>query len=107
MEQVERLCSNICLINKGEIIVEGKLDEIRKSNQTNEVEVHFIGNLDSNTVGQYLSEFKIKENSISGLIKKNHREFLDWINKKVIVESFQLKVPTLEKIFIDEVSKIS
>lgn len=107
MEQVERLCSNICLINKGEIIVEGKLDEIRKSNQTNEVEVHFIGNLDSNTVGQYLSEFKIKENSISGLIKKNHREFLDWINKKVIVESFQLKVPTLEKIFIDEVSKNS
>ena len=30
MEQVERLCDNICLINKGEIILNGKLDEIRK-----------------------------------------------------------------------------
>ena len=29
MEQVERLCNNICLINQGRIIVEGALESIR------------------------------------------------------------------------------
>jgi ABC-2 type transport system ATP-binding protein len=107
MEQVERLCSNICLINRGQIIIEGKLEDIRKANQTNAVEVLFSGNLKDKDIKSHLNNYDIKENSVSGFLNEKPSDFLDWINKKVEVESFQLQVPSLEKIFIDQVRKTS
>ena len=107
MEQVERLCSNICLINRGQIIIEGKLEDIRKANQTNEVEVLFSGNLKDKDIKSHLNNYDIKENSVSGFLNEKPSDFLDWINKKVEVKSFQLQVPSLEKIFIDQVRKTS
>ena len=38
MEQVERLCNNICLINKGKIIFEGA-NTLRESHSSNAIEV--------------------------------------------------------------------
>jgi|TARA_B110000444_G_scaffold72841_1_gene68439 ABC-2 type transport system ATP-binding protein len=107
MEQVERLCSNICLINRGQIIIEGKLEDIRKANQTNAVEVLFSGNLKDKDIKSHLNNYDIKENSVSGFLNEKPSDFLDWINKKVEVKSFQLQVPSLEKIFIDQVRKTS
>lgn len=107
MEQVERLCSNICLINRGQIIIEGKLEDIRKANQTNAVEVLFSGNLKDKDIKSHLNNYDIKENSVSGFLNEKPSDFLDWINKKVEVKSFQLEVPSLEKIFIDQVRKTS
>ena len=49
----------------------------------------------------------IKENFVSGIVKKDTRLFLSWINEVVNVESFQVKTPTLEQIFIDEIRKSS
>jgi len=107
MEQVERLCSNICLINRGQIIIEGKLEDIRKANQKNAVEVLFSGNLKDKDIKSHLNNYDIKENSVSGFLNEKPSDFLDWINKKVEVKSFQLQVPSLEKIFIDQVRKTS
>ena len=107
MEQVERLCSNICLINRGQMIIEGKLEDIRKANQTNAVEVLFSGNLKDKDIKSHLNNYDIKENSVSGFLNEKPSDFLDWINKKVEVKSFQLQVPSLEKIFIDQVRKTS
>ncbi|MDB9854456.1 ATP-binding cassette domain-containing protein [Candidatus Marinimicrobia bacterium] len=107
MEQVERLCSNICLINRGQIIIEGKLEDIRKANQTNAVEVLFSGSLKDKDIKSHLNNYDIKENSVSGFLNEKPSDFLDWINKKVEVKSFQLQVPSLEKIFIDQVRKTS
>ena len=107
MEQVERLCSNICLINRGQIIIEGKLEDIRKANQTNAVEVLFSGSLKDKDIKSHLNNYDIKEKSVSGFLNEKPSDFLDWINKKVEVKSFQLQVPSLEKIFIDQVRKTS
>ena len=43
MEQVEKLCNNICLINNGKIVLEGDLNTIRNNYSTNAVEVRFSG----------------------------------------------------------------
>ena len=40
------------------------------------------------------------------MLKKRPEEFLGWVNTTVTVESFKLKVPTLEQIFIEEVGKV-
>lgn len=105
MEQVERLCNNICLIDKGELIIEGSLDDIRKKHSNDSVEVRFSGDLDKDGASKYFSEIDVTENTISGVLAKNPNEFLQWINSSVDVLSFQLKVPTLEQIFLEEVGK--
>ena len=105
MEQVERLCNNICLINNGELIVEGSLDDIRKKHSNDSVEVRFSGDLDREIVSKYFSEIDVTENTISGVLAKNPNEFLQWVNSNVDVLSFQLKVPTLEQIFLEEIGK--
>ena len=107
MEQVERLCNNICLINQGQIIVEGALEDIRKKHTSDAVELRFSGNMDTKKVTEYFKELEIYENRLSGVLEKKPEEFLGWVNTIVTVESFKLKVPTLEQIFIEEVKMAS
>ena len=105
MEQVEKLCNNICLINKGKIVLEGSLNTIRNNYSTNAVEVRFSGDFNSITFDEFFSEWNINDNVLSGVLKKKPREFINWINMKSDIQSFQVKIPTLEQIFIEEVNK--
>ena len=107
MEQVERLCSNICLINNGEIILEGDLENIRNSKKTNLVEVCFSGSLEGFRIDDFFNDYEINENKISGSLKVDSKEFISSINNVIKINSFKLKVPTLEQIFIQEVSPSS
>lgn len=103
MEQVERLCNNICLINQGRIIVEGALESIQAAHQSNAVEVVFTGELNKEIAQVYFNEVAITESKIAGILKDDSSSFLRWINDQVSVESFQVKTPSLEQIFIEEV----
>ena len=107
MEQVERLCNNICLINQGRIIVEGALESIRAAHQSDAVEVAFTGELNKEIAQVYFNEVAITESKISGILKDDSSSFLRWINDQVSVESFQAKTPSLEQIFIEEVRAAS
>tara|TARA_B110000003_G_scaffold254260_1_gene270130 strand:+ start:1021 stop:1908 length:888 start_codon:yes stop_codon:yes gene_type:complete len=107
MEQVERLCSNISLINRGKIILDGELKTVKESRKTQAIEVIFNGEINKEKVESFLDNIIIKENFVSGIVKKDTRFFLSWINEEVNVESFQVKVPSLEQIFIDEIRKSS
>ena len=81
------------------------MDDIRKKHSNDSVEVRFSGDLDKDGASKYFSEIDVAENTISGVLAKNPNEFLQWINSSVDVLSFQLKVPTLEQIFLEEVGK--
>ena len=105
MEQVERLCNNICLINNGKIVIEGSLKNIRKKHSNEAVEVHFLGNVNSGEASKFLNDIEIAGNTLSGVLHKDPRQFISWINSNVDVTSFHLKVPSLEQIFIEEVGK--
>jgi len=107
MEQVERLCNNICLINQGRIIVEGALESIQAAHQSNAVEVVFTGELNKEIAQVYFNEVAITESKIAGILKDDSSSFLRWINDQVSVESFQVKTPSLEQIFIEEVRSAS
>ena len=43
MEQVERLCDSICLINKGRNVLDGELRAIKQSYGKNTLHVEFTG----------------------------------------------------------------
>ena len=103
MEQVEQLCNNICLINKGKIIVEGKLDEIQENHTSNNIEVRYSGFLRIEELEKYLTDVKMKNNKISGGLIVEARKFIEWLNRKVDIAHYKMEVPTLEQIFINEV----
>ena len=105
MEQVEKLCNNICLINNGKIVLEGDLNTIRNNYSTNAVEVRFSGDYSIGILDEFFSEWNINDNVLSGVLQKNPREFINCINMKSDIQSFQIKIPTLEQIFIEEVKK--
>ena len=105
MEQVERLCNNICLINKGKIILEGALNTIRESHSSNAIEVRFSGNLNEDKLNSFFSEFDLKEDRLIGNLVKEKNDFLEWMIPQVSIESFKMRIPTLEEIFIKEVNK--
>ena len=105
MEQVERLCNNICLINKGHILLEGPLSEIRKSHSEDAIELIFSGKIDKSKLEFFFSDFDLRESILSGILKKKKNEFLEWIIPQVSIESFHARVPSLEQIFIKEVGK--
>ena len=107
MEQVERLCNNICLINQGRIIVEGALESIREAHQSDVVELTYTGELNKKSAQEYFNEILITDSKISGTLKSDSTSFLRWVNDKVNVESFQVKTPSLEQIFIEEVKASS
>tara|TARA_B100001250_G_scaffold402856_1_gene416534 strand:- start:1520 stop:2407 length:888 start_codon:yes stop_codon:yes gene_type:complete len=107
MEQVERLCNNICLINKGKIILNGKLEDIRKENSKNHVKVRYRGELDLDKTKLFFKKIKFNKSSFSGELAKPPTEILQWLNQSVHIELFEMKTPTLEKIFIDSIKKSS
>ena len=105
MEQVERLCNNICLINKGHILLEGPLSEIKESHSEDAIELIFSGKIDNSKLEVFFSDFDLRDNILSGILKKKKNEFLEWIIPQVSIESFHARVPSLEQIFIKEVGK--
>ena len=107
MEQVERICNNICLINKGKIILNGKLEDIRKANSKNYVNVQYRGELDIEKIKLFFKSIKFNKSNFSGELAKPSTEMLQWLSHSVHVELFEMQTPTLEQIFIDSIKKSS
>jgi len=70
MGSVEELCSHITLINKAKTILEGPIDEIRKTYATNEYEIVFDGEINLLTA-TLSSQYKFLEHA-----KKNGRSIV-------------------------------
>lgn len=70
MGSVEELCSHITLINKAKTILEGPIDEIRKTYATNEYEIVFDGEINLLTA-TLSSQYKFLEHT-----KKNGRSII-------------------------------
>ena len=105
MEQVERICNNICLINKGKIILNGKLEDIRKANSKNYVNVQYRGELDIEKIKLFFKSIKFNKSNFSGELAKPSSEMLQWLSHSVHVELFEMQTPTLEHIFIESIKK--
>ncbi len=105
MDQVERLCNNLCLINKGRLILEGSLNDIRSSYSNKAIETKFYGNIDESKLQSFFSDYDLKRNKVSGILIKEKNDFLEWMISQVSIESFKVNIPSLEQIFISEVNK--
>jgi len=105
MEQVEMISDNICLINKAEMVLEGNLSQIKKQHGKNSVvldydgDASFVKNLphveNIDDYGKFM-EIKMKEQT-------DAQELLHELVGKVRVNKFEVREPTLNAIFIEQV----
>ena len=102
MEQAERICDYILLINNGQKVIDGSLEQVRAQYKSNallvelEGETDFIRNLP--IVAGVKKEDRKLEVSLAG--GADPQEFLKAIVDKVRVLSFQVKAPSLHEIFV-------
>jgi len=104
MDQVEKLCDAICLINRGEAVLSGKMREIKSRYERNHVIVEFEGSAD------FLKSDEIAEaNNYSGHAEiklKPHGDAQKLLHQAASMASiyrFELVEPSLEEIFIQSV----
>jgi ABC-2 type transport system ATP-binding protein len=103
MEQVEEICDQIVLVNKGTKILDGSVKEIKQQFKQN---LFKIG-LDANAGQRNSNVFEvIKENEDHSLIVKIQEGYtpndvlLHYINQNSAIHSFQEILPSLNEIFI-------
>jgi ABC-2 type transport system ATP-binding protein len=104
MDQVEKLCDSICLVNKGEAVLSGRVREIKSRYQRDRVIVEFEGD------ASFLQSPEIAEaNNFSGhaeiKLKPNGdaQKLLHEAAAVATIYRFELVEPSLEEIFIQTV----
>jgi ABC-2 type transport system ATP-binding protein len=104
MDQVERLCDSICLIDHGCAILEGDLKKIKAGYGKNHVQIECEGDphledcelaRSVNNYGNYV-EVQLKSGA-------DPQELLRLTADRVRVSRFEVLEPSLEEIFIDQV----
>jgi ABC-2 type transport system ATP-binding protein len=105
MEQVEKLCDHICLINKGKQVLGGALTEVKKRYGSNSIRLEYDGNGDflktlplvrTADIYQNYAELELTD------IGKSSEFFAD-VNSRLQVRKFEIVEPSLNSIFISVV----
>jgi ABC-2 type transport system ATP-binding protein len=105
MEIAEKLCDDVCMINRSRKVLDGRLREIRRSFALNAVAIRFEG-VDSfpsdpeiSTVREVGEEFEVLLNpgaNPQALLKR-------LVDSGVVISKFELVEPSLHDIFIQKV----
>jgi ABC-2 type transport system ATP-binding protein len=106
MDQVEKLCDNICLVNHGKSVLQGAVREIKASYGRNNVQIEYEGD------GRFIEQ-------ASGLIEAHNnygnyvecklrtgadaQQLLRLASQNARISRFELMEPSLEEIFIANV----
>jgi ABC-2 type transport system ATP-binding protein len=107
MDQVEKLCDSICLMNRSKAVLQGSLSEVKNGNGRRFVQIDYEGDgkclaghplVDSlNDYGNH-AELRLKPGADS-------QELLQSAILQLRVIRFQVMDPSLEQIFIERVSR--
>ena len=104
MDQVEKLCDSICLVNNGRAVLAGRVREIKSGYERNRVVVEFEGSaefLKSEEIAEAKNfsghaEIRLKEHG-------NAQKLLHEAAAGATIYRFELVEPSLEEIFIQTV----
>ena len=104
MESVEELCDDIALINSGQCILKGSVNEIKNNFKEHIFEVQFEGTIKNEI--QHFDTLVIE--SGYGIFKAKNKENTHTLIKQVVeqvnVTSFNEKLPTINDVFIQSVN---
>ncbi len=108
MEQVERMCAGICLVNKGKAVLQGNLREIKRSYGTNTILLKAEG--DHSFLQGLPGVNEVVHNGNFQKVKMHPgadaQAILQAMAGRLLVTHFELTEPSLEEIFIMAVGKV-
>jgi len=102
MEQAEKMCDNICLINKGKHVLSGSLRDVKKQYGTNSVRLEYEGDgsflkklpfVKRADVYQNYAELELTD------IQKS-KELLSKLDDRLSLRKFEIIEPSLNSIFL-------
>jgi ABC-2 type transport system ATP-binding protein len=107
MDQVEKLCDAICLINHGKAVLNGNLKEIKSRYGKNNIQIEYEGDgafLQQNAlVGTYNNYGNYVEVRLAP--GADSQQLLRMVTERSRVNKFEVVEPSLEEIFIEVVGK--
>ncbi|MBM6638444.1 ABC transporter ATP-binding protein [Staphylococcus xylosus] len=108
MEHVEELCDNVCILNKGELVVSGPIDEVKSNHGHKRVVIetkHQMPEIDALTgvIAVERNKREIKATIESEMIAE---KIYDVVTQYGFVKRFQVVEPSLNEIFIAKVGDI-
>jgi len=107
MDQVERLCQSICLINHGHAVLEGDLSQIKARYGRHNVQIKYDGD------ASFLEDLRLVHsyNDYGNYVEvrlapgADSQDLLRLASAKARLNKFEVMEPSLEEIFIDVVGK--
>ena len=107
MDQVEKLCDSICLINKGTAVLQGDLKTIKAGYGKNNVQIEYEGNGDFLEKNPLVSTYNNYGNYVEVRLAPgaDAQQLLRMVADRSRVNKFELMEPSLEEIFINTVGK--
>ena len=112
MDQVEKICDNICLIHNSHLVLSGSMREIKSSYPRNRVVINFEGDdgflhhPSVESLKRYNGHAEIKLRPSATLADDAH-SLLSQAVAHARVTRFEVMEPTLEEIFIEKVKEAS
>jgi ABC-2 type transport system ATP-binding protein len=105
MEQVEKMCDNICLINKGKLVLSGSLRDVKKRYGTNSLRIEFEGDGEFLKKSPLVKRADVYQNyaELELVDIKKSRELLSKLDDKLNLRKFEIVEPSLNSIFINVV----
>ena len=108
LSDVERICTDVAFLNDGQIIVQGKMDEIKEKNKSKDILLEFDNEMDAKKILEGFSECSLIESTKLVFRGTDERifELLKYIaENKINVNKVERMERTLEALFLEEVSK--
>lgn len=105
METAEKLCDEICLINRGNVVLEGTVQQVKQRFGSNALHIEYTGDGAFLSSLPYVSRATVYENfaeltvndSVSG------REIISALSAQLDLRKFEFVEPSLNSIFLDVV----
>ena len=107
MEQVEKLCDSICLIDDGKSVLSGEIKNIKKNFRRNSIRMEYNGDAKFLNDSSIVRKFNKGDNytEIFPVNGKTIRDVVTAAFKEVDVTRFEVMEPSLNEIFIETVTK--
>jgi ABC-2 type transport system ATP-binding protein len=107
MDQAERLCQSICLINHGNVVIEGDLNQIKAQHGRTNVQIKYEGSAHFLQDPRLVQSFNDYGNYVEVRLASGSdpQDLLRHACSMARLNKFEVMEPSLEEIFLDAVGK--
>ncbi|MGE5324916.1 MAG: ABC transporter ATP-binding protein [Actinomycetota bacterium] len=107
MDQVEKLCDSICLINRGRSVLQGPLKQVKAQYGKSNVQIEYEGSGDFLQKGELVGSYNNYGNYVEVRLAPgaDPQQLLHIAAERSRISKFEVVEPSLEEIFIEVVGK--